>query len=389
MFRKKRQPAPFFNMPGAPFNPTTGERAPLGAYPVRGTTLALFQVIEEDTHDNYVVCRGHEADSDQEFRYLHDPYTVPTTTPINVAKPYSVRGTNPYEIGQVIVAARIKGKLGYNPGKAVTVGQPADLDEEISLLNDDDSVGIAWMDITPPQSAVRTPTLAVLTSSLAAANWTLDSPPIDNPAFTTGTGNIYAISSANKYAVIESGATIVNQNPWTYANSDVVKVTYHSGKWVVLGLYSAAAGLDLNATEHFLTGTGNGSGTVTWTETLSEGDIVTVSTINITANANISTAWYKVDWRGTISDSVSATSVDHIFTWVKNGISVSAGASGIFATEFKFTGLDSATHAFITNHSGLFIIQLVAGDILTLTYATVGATVKACAEITPLFGWRP
>ena len=161
MFRKKRQPAPFFRQPGAPFNPATGDHATLGQYPGKGTTLALFQVIgddpadptTQDTHDNYVVCRGYEADNDPTFRFLHDPYTAPATTPINVAKPYSVRGTFPYEQGQVIVAARIRGKLGFNPGKAeTTVGQPADLDEETVLLTDDDDVGIAWMDIgtSPP-----------------------------------------------------------------------------------------------------------------------------------------------------------------------------------------------------------------------------------------------
>ena len=113
MYRKKRQPAPFFRQPGAPFNPATGQHAQLGPLPSKGTTLALFQVVEEDTHDNYVVCRGYEAESDQEFRFLHDPYTVPTTTPINVAKPYGVRGTNPYELGQVIVAARRASMTGW------------------------------------------------------------------------------------------------------------------------------------------------------------------------------------------------------------------------------------------------------------------------------------
>jgi len=148
-------------MPGAPFNPATGERAPLGAYPGRGTTLALFQVVGDDpqdpatadTHDNYVVCRGYEADFDPNFRYLHDPYTKPDTTPINVAKPYSARGTFPYTQGQVIVAARIKNRLGYNAAKATapTVGQPEDLEDELELLLDDDDKGIAWLDISTPQ----------------------------------------------------------------------------------------------------------------------------------------------------------------------------------------------------------------------------------------------
>lgn len=147
-------------MPGSPYNPATGERAPLGPYPPLGTTLALFQVVGDDpldpdtadTHDNYVVCRGYEADSDPTFRYLHDPYTKPDTTPINVAKPYSVRGTFPYAQGQVIVAARIKNRLGYNAGKAATIGQPEDLSDELSLLTDANGVGIAWLDLgtTPP-----------------------------------------------------------------------------------------------------------------------------------------------------------------------------------------------------------------------------------------------
>lgn len=150
-------------MPGSPFNPATGERAPVGAYPVRGTTLALFQVVGDDpedpetadTHENYVVCRGYEADHDPNFRFLHDPYTKEDTTPINVAKPYSIRGTFTYQQGQVIIAARIKGRLGYNAGKAeTTVGQPEDLDEEVVLLMDDDEAGIAWLDVgTPPASS--------------------------------------------------------------------------------------------------------------------------------------------------------------------------------------------------------------------------------------------
>jgi len=156
MFRKKRQPAPYFRMPGSPYNPATGERAPLGRYANSGTTLATFQVIGDDPNDpdqadnhvNYIVCRGFDPDADPNFRYLHDPYTAEDSTPINVAKPYFVRGTFPYKRGQIVVAAKIRTRLGQNAGvSADFVGQPEDLDEEIGLLTDDNGVGIAWLDM--------------------------------------------------------------------------------------------------------------------------------------------------------------------------------------------------------------------------------------------------
>jgi len=149
MLRKKRQPGPFFHMPGAPFAPIKGEDSPLGRHALKGTTLALFQVVAGDTHDNYVECRGYEVDVDPTFTHIHDPYAFPSTTPINVAKPYGVRGTFPYTLGQVIVAARIFTKFGFTPGKAATtVGQPADLDEAIGILLDDAGTAISWMDLS-------------------------------------------------------------------------------------------------------------------------------------------------------------------------------------------------------------------------------------------------
>lgn len=151
-------------MPGAPFNPVTGQRAQMGSPPSPGTILSMFQVIgdtpsdatTEDTHENYVVCRGFEPDIDPFFRYLHDPYTKPETKSIKVAKPYAVRGTYPYKRSQVIVAARIRTRLGDNQGKAHTsVGYPENLDEETDLLFDDDNVAIAWLDITTVPQGVR------------------------------------------------------------------------------------------------------------------------------------------------------------------------------------------------------------------------------------------
>ncbi|GAG43279.1 unnamed protein product, partial [marine sediment metagenome] len=54
--RKRRQPSPDFKLP-PPYNPVTGEHADLGKKgPI--PAVALMQVIQEDTHDNYLVCRG-------------------------------------------------------------------------------------------------------------------------------------------------------------------------------------------------------------------------------------------------------------------------------------------------------------------------------------------
>ena len=144
-------------MPGAPYNPATGARAPLGRYAPRGTTIAVFQVIgddpndisTQDTHDDYVVCRGFEPDSDPRFRFLHDPYTKATTDSISVAKPYSIRGSFPYKRGQIVVAAKIPTRLGLNQGKsAVSVGHPVNLDEATEKLTDDNDVDISWLDIS-------------------------------------------------------------------------------------------------------------------------------------------------------------------------------------------------------------------------------------------------
>jgi len=157
MFRKQRQPAPNFRMPGAPFNPVTGQRAQMGLPPTHGTIISTFQVIgddpadvdTQDTHANYVVYRGYDPENDPFFRYLHDPKTKPETTSIKVAKPYGIRGTYPYQRGQIIVAARIATRFGFNQGKAATsIGHPASLEEETELLFDDGNVAIAWLDIS-------------------------------------------------------------------------------------------------------------------------------------------------------------------------------------------------------------------------------------------------
>lgn len=286
MFRKRRQPAPFFRMPGQPFNPATGENALLGAYPHGGTTLALFQVIGDDpndpetadTHDNYVVCRGYEADHDPYFRYLHDPYTKEDTTPINVAKPYSLRGTFPYSSGQVIVAARIKHRLGYNPGKAeTTVGQPADLDEEVVLLMDDDDVGISWLDVgTPEPSVVCRSILNVDDSSDPAflelegwgPTWLTNSPPtgaMPSVTLSAQDGWIKTVTT-DRYAITVEGVTIMNPYPWpvTLRNASLgrrywVEKANSGNNWIIVSPYA-----DTFRTTFHCTGINSPSGLLKW-----------------------------------------------------------------------------------------------------------------------------
>lgn len=136
MWRKKATPAPAFKQP-VPFLPVTGQHAPLGV-PGIHTRLAYFQVVEADTHDDYVICRGWDLDRDPECRYRFDK--------IPIAKPYGLRGTNPYSVGQMLLCAKARTSLGDNPGvAAVTTGHPASLSELIELLKDEQDHPINWV----------------------------------------------------------------------------------------------------------------------------------------------------------------------------------------------------------------------------------------------------
>lgn len=248
MFRKKRQPGPHFKMPGAPYAPITGERALLGRPPAKGTTLGIFQVIgddpedpeTQDTHDNYVVCRGYEAESDPNFQFLYDPYTneSPDAKAIHVAKPYGVRGTFPYTLGQVIVAARIFTKLGYTPGKAEnTVGHPADLDEEIGILLDDEGVAISWMDISTASSAAAR-ALAIAGAPLAACDLrtpsTLTSLAVGNMPNVTASIRYPHLDGADVQFDVDAGTErIYNPTPFSYGSGDLVWVVRSGSYWLV------------------------------------------------------------------------------------------------------------------------------------------------------------
>lgn len=98
----------------------------------------MAQVIEEDTHDNYVVCQGWDLDKDPECKFLINRFPV--------AKPYSLRGTFPYRIADMLAVAKIRTHLGDTPGVAAdSTGQPENLGEDIEILLDDLGNPIAWM----------------------------------------------------------------------------------------------------------------------------------------------------------------------------------------------------------------------------------------------------
>jgi hypothetical protein len=379
-------------MPGAPFNPTTGERAPLAPPPDAGTRLALFQVIgddptdsaTQDTHDNYVVCRGYE---DPDFRYLHDPYTFPATTPINVAKPYSLRGTNPYVLGQVIVAARIKGRLGFNPGKAATtVGQPADLDEEVELLLDDDSKSISWMEVSaPPQVSVSTPTIAVLSENLAANPWASHS-YISGPASpwsTTADGTVYGmqpLSGDFKFQVVESGATIINPLPFSFLSGAEVRVANHDGLWVVLG----PANDIIRAS---VPGTSAGGSFITWGSVSADYGIFTASTDELTIGSAIGNMKFLAEWDvalGIVGTGGLAADIRTTAALQKNGATLTSSFNRRSTSDVTSL-LNFAEH----QHHGRGEVTLTAGDVLKLAISFTSGTPTIGASnvtLTPILG---
>ena len=98
------------------------------------TRVPMMQVIEEDTYDNYVVCQGYDPDYDKFFERL------------SIAKPYGQRGqTGLYSVGEVHPAVKPITIIGTTPGVAETTGHPADLDEAVVKLTDDEGTDVQWM----------------------------------------------------------------------------------------------------------------------------------------------------------------------------------------------------------------------------------------------------
>lgn len=143
--RKRRQPTPDFKLP-PPYEPITGRQAPLkaeGEFPY----CALMQVAAEDSHADYVICRGF----DTRIRRFVDYEAGNADKPgIAVAKPYGNRVMCYYKVGSVYPAFLPLGKLGQNPGvvddiRDACLGQPEGLDVEVEFLKDENDKYINWM----------------------------------------------------------------------------------------------------------------------------------------------------------------------------------------------------------------------------------------------------
>lgn len=143
----RRNEAPGFNT-STPRNPVDGQYADLarkGLLPY----CALMQVAVEDTHDNYVICRGFDTRNRRFYDYVEGDANKKG---IAVSKPYGVRGTFPYEVGEIhaaflpIYQFTERTEYNQNPGKAsTTTGHPADLTEDVEHLSDDNGIHINWM----------------------------------------------------------------------------------------------------------------------------------------------------------------------------------------------------------------------------------------------------
>lgn len=207
MYRKRRTPAPGFKEP-APFNPAAGSFAPIGRAGL-SSRLTTFQVVAADTHANYVICQGWNLDTDPHCRYL--------LTNIAVAKPYAIRGTYPYQVGWVLVAAKTRTSLGDNPGVAsVTTGQPANLGETVNLLNDANGNPINWIDVSTGSSVFKgfelyndiTPGISSILAWPLTATLTRDStnnPPVLQVADSL-LKNVRAYGSNHGWTTTTSGA---------------------------------------------------------------------------------------------------------------------------------------------------------------------------------------
>lgn len=168
MFKKQRKIAPYFPT-HPPFNAVAGQYASLTGEQGVNPYCVLMQVAEDDTRDNYVICRGF----DPRILVFVDYEAGNSNKPgIAVAKPYGHRKPGLYKVGELYPAllptqgnatytppspTEIGLRLGQNPGVVETdpaeSGQPRDLAESLALLYDDNNVAINWLllGVAPPR----------------------------------------------------------------------------------------------------------------------------------------------------------------------------------------------------------------------------------------------
>ena len=145
-------------MSRVPVNPMTTEHETLVHTGVR-PYCTMVQVAAEDTHDDYLICRGWDARDKRYYDYVEGDANQKG---IAVAKPYGVRGDNAYVVGEIHAAflplIRLSDSTGQsqNPGKAqTTVGHPADLTEKVVALKTDEGNEIVWMMVGAGVSQLR------------------------------------------------------------------------------------------------------------------------------------------------------------------------------------------------------------------------------------------
>lgn len=157
MFRKRKQPAPYFKLP-PPYQPITGVHAPLkteGVFPY----CAMYQVATEDTEDDYVICRGFDIRINRFIDYEAGNADKPG---IPVAKPFGSRRPGVYEIAQIFAAVlplqssnpsptSVDWRVGQNPGVSeTTAGHPADLYEKVTEMYTTEGKAVNWMFVEAP-----------------------------------------------------------------------------------------------------------------------------------------------------------------------------------------------------------------------------------------------
>lgn len=166
MWRKRRRPTPHFKVP-SPYNAITGDHANLRQ---EGTSpfCAMMQVAAEDTHADFVICRGFDP---RILRFIDYAAGDANKPGISVAKPYGKRRVDTYQIGEVYPAllptqgnaeftgfrqvtytppspTTVQWRVGQNPGVVtggLEGGQPENLSDTIGILYDHNGKVVNWL----------------------------------------------------------------------------------------------------------------------------------------------------------------------------------------------------------------------------------------------------